>query len=91
MSKRCALFLYIYCIFWTVEQWIITIFFQIQGKAKKVVQAQKLWFSILEAQIETGSPYMLFKVHNLWNCSLMNVGLNICLMQFKMNAFCKIN
>ncbi len=33
-----------------------------QGKAKKVVQAQKLWFAILEAQIETGNPYMLFKV-----------------------------
>ena len=32
-----------------------------EGKAKKVVQAQKLWFSILEAQIETGNPYMLFK------------------------------
>eukprot|EP00253_Pinus_taeda_P008078 PITA_08078 len=32
-----------------------------KGKAKKVVQAQKLWFSILEAQIETGNPYMLFK------------------------------
>ncbi|KAJ7525531.1 hypothetical protein O6H91_17G055100 [Diphasiastrum complanatum] len=31
------------------------------GKAKKVVQAQKLWFAILEAQIETGNPYMLFK------------------------------
>ncbi|KAH9543577.1 hypothetical protein CY35_13G072700 [Sphagnum magellanicum] len=32
-----------------------------KGKAKKVVQAQKLWFAILEAQIETGNPYMLFK------------------------------
>ena len=32
-----------------------------EGKAKNVVQAQKLWFSILEAQIETGNPYMLFK------------------------------
>lgn len=33
-----------------------------QGRAKKVVKAQKLWFSILQAQIETGNPYMLFKV-----------------------------
>ncbi|BBN00646.1 ribonucleoside-diphosphate reductase alpha chain [Marchantia polymorpha subsp. ruderalis] len=31
------------------------------GKARKVIQAQKLWFSILEAQVETGNPYMLFK------------------------------
>ncbi|WJX47702.1 ribonucleotide-diphosphate reductase subunit rnr1 [Trifolium repens] len=32
-----------------------------QGKAKKVVQAQSLWFAILKSQIETGNPYMLFK------------------------------
>lgn len=32
-----------------------------QGKARKVVQAQKLWFAILESQIETGNPYMLYK------------------------------
>ncbi|KAL9229678.1 hypothetical protein vseg_005118 [Gypsophila vaccaria] len=31
------------------------------GKAKKVVQAQSLWFEILKAQMETGTPYMLFK------------------------------
>ncbi|CAN1288150.1 Ribonucleoside-diphosphate reductase large subunit, partial [Linum perenne] len=31
------------------------------GKAKKVVQAQSLWFEILTSQIETGTPYMLFK------------------------------
>lgn len=33
-----------------------------QGKAKKVVSAQSLWFEILKSQIETGTPYMLFKV-----------------------------
>ncbi|KAJ1429730.1 Ribonucleotide reductase large subunit, C-terminal [Sesbania bispinosa] len=32
-----------------------------EGKAKKVVQAQNLWFEILASQIETGTPYMLFK------------------------------
>ncbi|CAM8904148.1 unnamed protein product [Rhodiola kirilowii] len=32
-----------------------------EGKAKKVVQAQSLWFEILTSQIETGTPYMLFK------------------------------
>ncbi|KAJ6682487.1 RIBONUCLEOSIDE-DIPHOSPHATE REDUCTASE [Salix koriyanagi] len=31
------------------------------GKANKVVQAQNLWFEILKSQIETGTPYMLFK------------------------------
>jgi len=37
--------------------------FWFQGKAKKVVPAQTLWFDILKAQIETGTPYMLYKVH----------------------------
>jgi len=32
-----------------------------QGKAKKVIRAQDLWFAILESQVETGSPYMLYK------------------------------
>ncbi|WP_127716127.1 ribonucleoside-diphosphate reductase subunit alpha [Halobacteriovorax sp. HLS] len=32
-----------------------------EGKAKKVVRAQDLWFAILESQIESGSPYMLYK------------------------------
>ncbi len=32
-----------------------------EGKAKKVVKAQDLWFEILEAQIETGVPYILYK------------------------------
>ena len=33
----------------------------LQGRAKKVVQAQNLWYAILQAQIETGNPYMLYK------------------------------
>lgn len=32
-----------------------------EGKGKKTIQAQKLWFQILDSQIETGTPYMLFK------------------------------
>jgi ribonucleoside-diphosphate reductase alpha chain len=32
-----------------------------EGKARKVIKAQDLWFEILESQIETGTPYMLFK------------------------------
>jgi ribonucleoside-diphosphate reductase alpha chain len=32
-----------------------------KGLAKKVVRAQDLWFAVLESQIETGSPYMLYK------------------------------
>lgn len=32
-----------------------------QGKARRVISAQKLWFSILDSQIETGMPYILYK------------------------------
>ncbi|KAI3496955.1 hypothetical protein L1887_39333 [Cichorium endivia] len=32
-----------------------------EGKAKKVVKAKKLWFAVLKSQIESGTPYMLFK------------------------------
>ncbi len=32
-----------------------------EGKAKKIVPARDLWNAILEAQIETGNPYMLYK------------------------------
>ncbi|KAH9757668.1 Ribonucleoside-diphosphate reductase [Citrus sinensis] len=32
-----------------------------QGRAKMVISARKLWFEILNSQIETGTPYMLFK------------------------------
>jgi len=31
------------------------------GKGKKTVKAQQLWFRILESQMETGTPYMLYK------------------------------
>ena len=32
-----------------------------EGKYRKQIKAQDLWFEILEAQIETGTPYMLYK------------------------------
>jgi ribonucleoside-diphosphate reductase alpha chain len=32
-----------------------------KGIAKKVVRAQDIWFQVLESQIESGSPYMLYK------------------------------
>jgi ribonucleoside-diphosphate reductase alpha chain len=31
------------------------------GKARKTIKAQDLWFAIIESQIETGTPYMLYK------------------------------
>jgi ribonucleoside-diphosphate reductase alpha chain len=32
-----------------------------EGRARKTIKAQELWFAILEAQIETGTPYLLYK------------------------------
>ena len=32
-----------------------------EGRARRVLRAQKLWFAILEAQVEAGTPYMLYK------------------------------
>lgn len=32
-----------------------------EGKGRKTIKAQDLWYKILESQIETGTPYMLYK------------------------------
>ncbi|KAF8443032.1 ribonucleotide reductase alpha subunit [Boletus edulis BED1] len=32
-----------------------------EGRARRTVPAQKLWYAILEAQIETGGPFMVYK------------------------------
>ena len=35
--------------------------YEAEGKARKTIKAQELWFKILESQIETGTPYLLYK------------------------------
>ena len=35
--------------------------YEAAGKGRKTVPAQTIWFAILEAQMETGTPYMLYK------------------------------
>ena len=35
--------------------------YESEGKARKTIQAQELWFQILESQVETGTPYILYK------------------------------
>jgi len=35
--------------------------YELEGKGRKTIKAQDLWFKILESQIETGTPYMLYK------------------------------
>ncbi|HEY8401091.1 MAG TPA: ribonucleoside-diphosphate reductase subunit alpha [Cytophagaceae bacterium] len=53
-----------------------------EGKARKTVKAQELWFAILEAQTETGTPYMLYKDHANRKSNQKNLGTikssNLC-------------
>ena len=35
--------------------------YEAEGKARKTVRAQELWFQICQSQIETGTPYLLYK------------------------------
>jgi len=52
------------------------------GKGRKSVEAQKLWFRILESQMETGTPYMLYKDHANSKSNQQNLGTihnsNLC-------------
>ena len=53
-----------------------------EGKARRVVKAQDLWFEILESQIETGTPYVLYKDHANRKSNQKNLGIikssNLC-------------
>ncbi|SDL74771.1 ribonucleoside-diphosphate reductase subunit alpha [Siphonobacter aquaeclarae] len=53
-----------------------------EGKARRTVKAQDLWFEIIESQIETGTPYMLFKDHANRKSNQKNLGTikssNLC-------------
>src|SRR6195952_4484311 len=35
--------------------------YESEGRARKTVKAQDLWFAVLDAQVETGTPYLLYK------------------------------
>ena len=35
--------------------------YEVDGKARKIVNARDLWFKILDSQMETGTPYILYK------------------------------
>merc|ERR1719330_1957691 len=55
---------------------------ELAGKGQKTVKAQQLWFRILEAQVETGTPYMLYKDHANRKSNQQNLGTihssNLC-------------
>merc|ERR1711879_504546 len=48
------------------------------GKGRKTVNAQSLWFRVLESQMETGTPYMLYKDHANGKSNQQNLGTIHC-------------
>merc|ERR1712136_690198 len=49
-----------------------------EGKGRKTMKAQQLWFRILESQMETGTPYMLYKDHANRKSNQQNLGTICC-------------
>merc|ERR1712194_279041 len=49
-----------------------------EGKGRQSVKAQQLWFRILESQMETGTPYMLYKDHANRKSNQQNLGTIHC-------------
>jgi ribonucleotide reductase alpha subunit len=35
--------------------------YETEGKARKIIKARELWYKILDSQMETGTPYILYK------------------------------
>jgi ribonucleoside-diphosphate reductase alpha chain len=56
--------------------------YESDGKARKIVNARDLWFKILDAQMETGTPYILFKDASNRKSNQQNIGTikssNLC-------------
>ena len=52
------------------------------GKGKKTIEARKLWYDILDSQMETGTPYMVYKDASNKKSNQKNVGVikssNLC-------------
>jgi ribonucleotide reductase alpha subunit len=56
--------------------------YETEGKARKTVIARDLWFAILDAQMETGTPYLLYKDASNIKSNQKNLGTikssNLC-------------
>lgn len=56
--------------------------YEMEGKGLKTISARTLWFAILDSQIETGMPYMLYKDTANKKSNQNNVGViqssNLC-------------
>lgn len=56
--------------------------YEAEGRARRTIKAQELWFAILDAQTETGTPYMLYKDAANYKSNQKNLGTikgsNLC-------------
>ncbi|MDX1348598.1 MAG: ribonucleoside-diphosphate reductase subunit alpha [Putridiphycobacter sp.] len=56
--------------------------YETEGKGRKTIKAQDIWFKILESQIETGTPYMVYKDAANLKSNQQNIGTikssNLC-------------
>ena len=56
--------------------------YTLDGKANKIVKARTLWFKILDSQMETGTPYLLYKDAANRKSNQQNLGVikssNLC-------------
>lgn len=49
-----------------------------EGRGKKTIKAQQLWYAVIESQTETGTPYMLYKDHCNRKSNQQNLGTIKC-------------
>ena len=56
--------------------------YEVEGKALKTIKARELWEKVLDSQIETGTPYMLYKDSCNYKSNQKNLGTiyssNLC-------------
>ena len=56
--------------------------YETQGKGRRTMKARELWFQVLDAQMETGTPYLLYKDACNRKSNQKNVGIikssNLC-------------
>jgi len=56
--------------------------YESEGKGRKSVNARELWFQILDAQMETGTPYLVYKDATNKKSNQKNIGIikssNLC-------------
>ena len=65
-----------------VEFEALYIKYETENKGKKTVSARKLWFAVLDSQMETGTPYLLYKDAANFKSNQSNLGTikssNLC-------------